>query len=199
MADLPKMEQNEKSGKLKNFFLLGVIPTLFAVLVLLVVLTFSGINIFDKAGELGRKIPVIGDKLVRDEEESRKQLEKELAELRGQLKDREMEIQRLKNALSEKDEEIESVLLEKERLEKQIDERLDEQEEGKADFREIVRTYENMSAKRAAPIISNMSDMEAIKILSHLRPEKRAAILEKMAPEQAAKYTEMFLTAEEGN
>lgn len=197
MADLPKMEQNEKSGKLKNFFLLGVIPTLFAVLVLLVVLTFSGINIFDKAGELGRKIPVIGDKLVRDEEESRKQLEKELAELRGQLKDREMEIQRLKNALSEKDEEIERV--QKERLEKQIDERLDEQEEGKADFREIVRTYENMSAKRAAPIISNMSDMEAIKILSHLRPEKRAAILEKMAPEQAAKYTEMFLTAEEGN
>lgn len=195
MAVSPKIEEKEKSGKLKNFILLGVIPTLFAITILLFALTLSGINIFDRVGEWGKKVPVIGEIFGGESEQSSAEQEQKLAELRGQLKDREMEIQTLKNALSEKEEEIERLQFEKEQIRQQ--EPVDEGTETKLDFRDIVKTYENMSSKRAATIINNLTDEEAIKILTHLRPEQRAAIMEKMNPEQAAKYTKMFLTEED--
>ena len=57
---------------------------------------------------------------------------------------------------------------------------------------EIVSTFEKMSAKSAAPVITNLSDAEAIQILSSLKPDNLASILEKMSPEDAAKYTSMM-------
>ena len=42
---------------------------------------------------------------------------------------------------------------------------------GKSNFKEIVSTFETMSAKKAAPIITRMKDDEAITILSSLKPD----------------------------
>ena len=73
------------------------------------------------------------------------------------------------------------------------------QEENKRAFREIVKTYETMSAKSAAPIISNMDTSEAVKILTNIKPESLAAIMEKLPAEEAAKYTELLTNETNGN
>ena len=56
-------------------------------------------------------------------------------------------------------------------------------------FKEIVSTFESMSAKKAAPIITGMEEHEAITILSNLKPDILASILENMSDEHAARYT----------
>ena len=67
-----------------------------------------------------------------------------------------------------------------------------EKEDYKRDMKEIISTFEKMSAKSAAPVITNMSDAEAIQILTSLKPEVLAPILEKMSPKDAAKYTSLM-------
>lgn len=66
------------------------------------------------------------------------------------------------------------------------------QEETKKAVAEIVKTYDTMSAKNAAAILSEMSENEALKILAELKPAKLASILEKMEPSIASKYTELL-------
>ena len=45
------------------------------------------------------------------------------------------------------------------------------EESTKQKFTEIVSTFEKMSAKSAAPVITKMSDAEAIQILTNLKPD----------------------------
>ena len=61
--------------------------------------------------------------------------------------------------------------------------------------KDIVKTYETISAKKAAPILSQMSETEALQILTNLKSDRLAEIMEKMEPEDAARYTEL-LTAD---
>nr|WP_281064436.1 hypothetical protein [Cytobacillus eiseniae] len=68
-------------------------------------------------------------------------------------------------------------------------------DENKRAFKDIVKTYETISAKKAAPILAQMTEEEAIQILTNLKSDTLAAIMEKMEPEDAARYTEL-LTAD---
>ncbi len=187
-----KTEKKEKLSKFQTFFMLGVIPTLFAVAVFLTILSFSGINVFEKAKELGQKLPFIG-KNIGEEVSDGEDQEQLIIELKGQIKDQEVVIGRLEKRLTEKDEENQRLIQQIEQLEEMIRDSDYEQDQEQTAFQEIVKTYENMTPKRAAPIISSMNDNEAVRILSNLKPEQRAAIMEKMDPEQAAKYTEMLV------
>nr|WP_225941854.1 hypothetical protein [Sporosarcina limicola] len=65
-------------------------------------------------------------------------------------------------------------------------------DDSKREFKGIVSTFEQMSAKSAAPVIMKMSDAEAIRILTNLKSDTLASVLEKMPPENAAKYTTMM-------
>ena len=88
--------------------------------------------------------------------------------------------------------------LQKTQLEQQIDELKQIQEQNKRDFKEIVTTYETMSAKNAAPIILNLKDDEAVKILSSISPDVLSKIMENMPATRAAKYTELLSTQKGG-
>lgn len=184
--------KNKKSNKLQGFLFIGVIPTLFAVVVLLIVLSFSGINVFEKTKEMGQKLPFIAEHIENDASKTEEEWERSLIELEGKVKDREAEIGQLKKNLAQKDKEIETHLLQIEQLQAQMDELHTHKEENKLALQEVIKTYERMSAKKAAQIITNMNDEEAIKILTNLKAEQFAAILENMKPEQAAKYTKML-------
>ncbi len=83
-------------------------------------------------------------------------------------------------------------MIEQEKLLDEIDTLNRGKDDSKTEFKEIVNTFEQMSAKSAAPVITKMSDAEAIQILTNLKPDKLAAIFEKMTPEDAAKYTTMI-------
>ncbi|MBS4189232.1 MotE family protein [Bacillus sp. FJAT-49705] len=195
MDKLSEEKESKKSSRFQGFIYLVLIPLLFAITIALIVMTILGHNVFELAKEYGQKIPFVSSVFEEDNSQSLEKLETKSIELEAEIKDREAKISQLESQLESKDEEISKVQLEKERLEEEILELTAIKEENKRAFKDIVKTYETISAKKAAPIISNMSEEEALKILSNVKADTLAGIMEKMEPELAAKYTEL-LTAE---
>lgn len=193
----------EKEGQHVNKFqwllFVVVIPSLFAIVIALVVLSFAGINVFETAKGLGVKIPFISEYVIDEKMPSIEEYEKDIISLEGEIKDREAKMEQLQAKIESKDMQVERMELEKTQLEAQIEELTAIQEENKRAFKEIVKTYETMSAKSAAPIIAKMESEEAIKILTNIKPESLAAIMEKMPAEDAAKYTELLTNETENN
>ena len=56
----------------------------------------------------------------------------------------------------------------------------------------MIKTYETMSAKKAAPIITQLNDKEAMTILANIKSDTLAAIMEQMNAVDAAKYTSLL-------
>jgi|UPI000426F76D flagellar motility protein MotE (MotC chaperone) len=179
------------------FIYIILIPLLFTITVALVVMTFSGINVFEAAKEYGNKIPLVGSLFAVDKKENNQQLEKNIIDLESQIKDREAKIQQLKTQMDQKDKSIQMGELEKSKLQQEVNNLVAIQEENKRAFKDIVRTYETMPVKKSAPIISKMPETEALKILSNIKPETLAGIMENMDPAQAAKFTGMLTTQDQ--
>ncbi|MDR2522590.1 MAG: hypothetical protein LBC93_02655 [Synergistaceae bacterium] len=57
---------------------------------------------------------------------------------------------------------------------------------------QVVRTYQDMSARNAAQIVEQLRDPLAVRLLQKLPNEARASILGKMDPRRAARLTELM-------
>jgi flagellar motility protein MotE (MotC chaperone) len=189
MEKLIEEQDEKKYSKIQWFFVVIVIPALFAIIVTVFVLTVAGVNVLEKANELKEKIPLIAIKEEVTEKQVLEETKDELTKLEAEVKDREAVIAELETETEGKDQEIEMLKLEKEKLQEQIDDLTLSQQDGEQTFKDIVNTYETMSAKKVAPIITEMNNDEAMKILSSLKSDTLAAILENMEAADAAKYT----------
>ncbi len=192
-------KENQDGNKLQWFLYVIAIPTLFAIVIALVALSILGINIFDTAKDIGGKVPFISQFVKEEKPLSIEEFEKDIISLEAEIKDREAKMDQLQSKIDSKDTQLKRMELEKAQLQAQIEELTAIQEENKRAFREIVKTYETMSAKSAAPIISKMDTEEAVKILTNIKPESLAAIMEKLPAEEAAKYTEILTNETNGN
>ncbi|GLB59347.1 MotE family protein [Cytobacillus sp. NCCP-133] len=199
MEKMPEELESQKTSRHRWFLFAFFISVLLAITVALLVFILSGNNIFETAKEYSQKVPFLSS--LFDEESSRSQevMETKLIGLEAEIKDREARISQLEGQLESKDLEIERAGLEKQRLEQEIDELTAIKEENKRAFKDIVRTYESISAKKAAPILTEMKDEDAIKILSNVNAETLASIMEKMNPEDAARFTALLTAAQENN
>ncbi|WP_071459446.1 MotE family protein [Bacillus massilinigeriensis] len=192
MSKLAEEKEIEGRGRLRRILSFVILPALFAVTLALIVMSFAGINIFDSAREIGARIPGIKQLVQKSETPSIKEAEKRMIGLEAEIKNQEAKMEQLQSKLDNKEKENDRIQLEKQQLEEQIDELAAIQAENKRAFKDIVRTYETMSPKSAAPIIAKMEDGEALKILKNVKPDSLSAIMEKMVPEDAAKYTELL-------
>lgn len=199
MAQSVEEKENQDGNKFQWFLYVIAIPTLFAIVIALVALSILGINIFDTAKDIGGKVPFISQFVKEEKPLSIKEFEKDIISLEAEIKDREAKMEQLQSKVDSKDTQLKRMELEKAQLQAQIEELTAIQEENKRAFREIVKTYETMSAKSAAPIISKMETEEAVKILTNIKPESLAAIMEKLPAEEAAKYTEILTNETNGN
>ena len=196
-----EVEENQsRKGKSFQWYLYVVfIPLTFAILVAVIVSFIAGINIIDTAKDFGKKIPIVGSLVQKNQANSSKSNDKYVIELQGQIKDREEKISQLETQISDKNKEIQRAELEQNRLQKEIDDVVSGQTEGKRALKDIIKTYESMSAKKAAPIITQMNDDEALKILSSIKADSLAAIMENMNAKDAAKYTQLLTTVADIN
>lgn len=180
----------EKSGsKFLWFIYVVVIPLLFAIVIALIVSTFAGINVFEKAKELGVKTHILSKNNVSSRSKAD---EEKIISLNAEIQNKDTQIENLQKQLDSKDNEKQQLVLEQNRLQEQIASLQKSQAQSTKDFKEIVSSYESMNPKSAAPIILQMKDENAVKILSKLSSEALASILEKMPANRAAKYTEML-------
>lgn len=199
MEKMPEEQGSRKASKLQWFLFAFFIPVLLVVTIALLFFTLSGRNIFETAKDYSQKVPLLSNVLNGEKSSTVENMETRLIDLEAEIKDREARIFQLESQIDSKDLQIERAGLEKQRLEQEIEELTAVKEENKRAFKDIVKTYESISAKKAAPILTEMKDEEAVKILSNIKAETLAAIMEKMEPEDAARYTALLTAAKENN
>ena len=183
-----KVDDSQSVSKSKMFLYWFIIPFLFALALLLIVAQIANINVFEKAKELtGVEKPE-----VVTEDDLSNRLGDKVVSLQAEIKQKEAEIGKIQASLDDSKKTNEELLVEQTRLLDEIENLKRQQNSTKQEYAEIVSTFEKMSAKTAAPVITKMSDAEALRILTSLKPDTVAKIYEKMTPEAAAKYTELM-------
>lgn len=191
------LENQEKKTSKLQWGLFALIPILVAIVATLIISIVAGVNVFEKAKEIGSNIPLVSNIINEDAPKKIADFEERIVELEGQVRDRETLISQLETKIEAQNETIDRLELEKDQIEQSIDELQAMQNENKRAFKDIIRTYETMSAKKAAPIIAEMKDTEALQILANIKADALAGILEKMEPKEAARLTEMLATYQE--
>ncbi|ARD49298.1 MotE family protein [Sporosarcina sp. P33] len=187
------MTESKKSiGFLQIVLAWIIIPLMFTAAVVLIIAKVADVNVFDQAKEWTSKVPFLEKKAPDEKVEGDLILEERVISLQAEIQEKEAQLFELQDELTQVKDSNEALEIEKEKLNEEIEKLKLAQSESKRDFKEIVTTYEQMSPKSSAPVITKMGDAEAVQILSSLKPATLAAILEKMSPEQAAKYTSML-------
>ncbi|WP_153720434.1 MotE family protein [Sporosarcina cascadiensis] len=187
-----EVQEKKSAGFFQILLAWIIIPLMFTMAVVLIIAKVADINVFDQAKEWTSKIPFLEEKAPDEQAEGDLILEERVISLQAEIQEKEAQLFEVQDELTKVKDSNETLEIEKEKLNEEIEKLKLAQSETKRDFKEIITTYEQMSAKSAAPVITKMGDAEAVQILSSLKPATLAAILEKMSPEQAAKYTTML-------
>ena len=178
----------EKTGSIGKRFVLWVfLPLLLVLIISLAVMSILGVNVFEKAEDLGIRIPFISGQT---EDSEIGLASSELVALQGQIKDQESQIEQLESTILQKDQSIAELEQEIEQQSLIIEELREVQADNKREFNEVVATFESMSSKNAAPILIEMDEFVALQILSKVDEETLASILENMPPADAARFAQ---------
>lgn len=183
-------EEQSRPGFFQKLFYLFVIPLVFTLAILLIIATFTNTNVFKMADSLKEKIPFLTSEEKGTENTSLS--EEKVVKLQAEIQEKEAEIDQLQSEIDTTTQANEELEAEKENLQYEIEQLKRTQEESQLEFQEILKTFENMSAKTAAPILTEMSDAEALRIMSSMKSDTLAAIFAKMSPADAARYTELL-------
>ena len=196
MEQFEKDEETKKTSKLQWFLFVVFIPLLFTISIVLLILTFSGINVFEQGKKYAAQLPFISQWIEGTEENEKKKLQEQLIELKATIVEKEKQLKKANDALKEKEAEIDALKQEIARLQTEKEQAQQpttpSTEQTDATRVDVVKMYETMSPKKAAEIIPQMSDQEAVNLLSKLKADKVASILEKMDAQNAAKYTSLL-------
>ncbi|WP_069365194.1 magnesium transporter MgtE N-terminal domain-containing protein [Salisediminibacterium beveridgei] len=185
---MSKQNQKKSEGKLQVFFMVVLIPAVFAIILAAVVLYYLGFNIGDQVRSAASALPFVENEEVTGGEEELSteayiaQLERENETL---IRDKE-NLERQTESQEEKIEELEEEL-----LVMQSDDMSDEgvevdTETSSADLNDIVRTLQEMTASRAADIMEELPEEQAVTYLQLMNNRARADILSRMEAETAA-------------
>ncbi|PYZ93144.1 hypothetical protein CR194_08060 [Salipaludibacillus keqinensis] len=173
--------KDKGQNKLQVFFMVVLIPAIFAVILAVVVLYYVGFNVGGTFQQAASMLPFIDD-----ETEEQMSDEEHMAQVEHENQSYLQQIQQLESEIEAKDTEIAS--LEAELFDQESEEVLDEEEteEVTADLNDIVKTLEDMTASKAADIISELPEEEAVTYLRMMRVNNRSNILSRVDPEVAA-------------
>lgn len=184
-----QIEQPENNpGIFQKLFYWVLIPMFFILAILLIVSMFTDRNVFKYLDEL----PFVSSNDDQELVDSSAQTEEKLVSLQAELNEKEAEISQFQIKFESSNVEKQDLQAEIEQLQYEIEKLISSQEESKKEFKEILTTFEKMSAKKAAPILVQMSDTEAVRIMSNMKPETLTALFEKMSPADAARYTQLL-------
>lgn len=191
-----ELEEKKEHGKIQWFFFVIFIPTVFAIILVGIVLTILGVNVIDHAKQIGSKVPYVSNLFVEKEEPDVKELLQTIAENNEELESLEAELEAKDKKIRSLQEELK---IKKQEYEREIENLTLEEEQTpteKDDLKDIAKTYESMSAKNAASILSELNTEEALLHISQISIAERAAILAKMEPEKAAEIMALLVEDE---
>lgn len=185
------MEDVKSPGIFQKLFFWVLIPLLFVIAVLLVIASFTNINVFEKAKELTENLPFVSSQ---EEPSNSNQIvdSQKVVELQAEIEEKEAQISKLQTQLDSANAKNQEAQTLQEELEYEIQKLKNEQTAAQQEFTEIISAFEKMSPKEAAPILVEMDSSEALRILKQLKAETLSDVLSKMSPADAAKFTEQL-------
>lgn len=192
------MAQTEEKAKRKKagFFqwvLVIIVPLVFAIIVLSIVLSLTGIDVVNTSKEFANKVPFLSSVVTTQEEEeqAREQnnFEKIISEKDTQIENLEVEVSSQSQTIDELNQEVVKLT---EQLAQATDNKEVNQEETK-NLSKLTKSYEEMEPERAASILTNVEQGMATAILNDMKDENRGEILSQMDAEIAAELTQSLL------
>ena len=183
-------EGNKKTNKLQWFFFVIVVPIIFAITLLLVILTIVGVNPFQAIQDYGSKVPIVSSFIDNADE---KKLEHEVSQLQATIKNNEAIIMDLENEVNMKEKEIEDLKAQISQLEEQLLKRNKTMETYDETVKSITQSFSNMEPVNAANILVEMDENIALDVLNSLSSEARGNILAAMDAKDAAKFTDSLV------
>jgi len=188
-------EKQESSFLEKAVFI--VTPILFVVVLLGLFLTFTGVNIRDKAIEIGHNIPLIKNIMPEpssavtssDEELRSEKFNERIVELEAQLAAAQEELATVTAKTVEQEQTINVLQQEKETTQEEAAQPAATDEEYSARIQELSSMFAKMTPSKAAPILQSMTLDEMALIFSKMRSDESVRIMEKMNPQIAADVT----------
>ena len=190
MNKATKMKDERKLSVFQWILYAGIIPVITVSAILLIVLTLTGHNFFKEA----EKLPIIGNLFSSKEQASSdlyEEYERELNELRAQLKDEQLKNDEMEKELEEKEQEIAELEAENEGLKEEINTLLESNSEERKNTDSMIKTFEKMSPKNAANILIQMDETTALNMMANLREQTLADILEKMPPSKRRNFRQV--------
>lgn len=170
-----------------------VIPLVFAIAVLLIIAKVADVNVLDKAKEWTSSVPVLEQKKQDSStQKDKKILEERVIAMKEEMKQKEQQLMEIQEDLKKSNAKNEELILAQEKLQAEILVLQRTNDDSRKEIGQLVSTFEQMSAKSAAPVITKMDDAQALQLLSQMKATTLAAVLEKMSPEDAAKYTALL-------
>jgi flagellar motility protein MotE (MotC chaperone) len=186
---MTKNNQKEKSqSKFQIIFMVILIPAFFAVILAVVLLYYLGFDVGETVKNASSALPFISaEEEELEDGEERLTDEESIAQLDHENQSYLQQIQQLENQLVTAETELET--LQEELLTLQSDEvDLDDEEldEITVDVNDVVKTLEEMTASKAADIISELPEDEAVTYLRMMNVRNRSDILGRVEAETAA-------------
>ncbi|MGP4068043.1 MotE family protein [Halobacillus sp. B29] len=180
-----KITDKQQGSKLQWFFLVIIIPIVFAITLAWIVLTLLGVNVTEQAGKYVSKVPGMSQSASVAEEENTKSNKKEV---QSSLDAKNEEIELLEEELSAKQTEIDELEQKVVKLEADVKSAQEVKEEKPENEKvmDMAASFQQMEPEEAAPIVENMSQDLAIQVLENVASEERGLIFGQMSPEAAA-------------
>ncbi|MBD7907129.1 MotE family protein [Sporosarcina gallistercoris] len=187
-------QEERKAGSFFQMLLAWfVIPLIFAIAVLLIIAKVADVNVVDKAKEWTASVPALEQKKQDSStKKDKKVLEDRVVAMKEELKQKEQQLMDIQEDLKKSNAKNEELTLAQEKLQAEILVLQRTNDSSSKEIAQLVSTFEQMSAKSAAPVITKMDDAQALQLLSQMKANTLAAVLEKMTPEDAAKYTALL-------
>lgn len=185
---MARMKGNEekKPGKLQWILFVIIIPIVFAITMLLVVLTIMGINPIESI----KKAPVVSSFVETEDEEI---LQNQIEEMRKETENKNVQIENLQGQISQKDSEIAELEEEIADLNVQLERRAETLLSEEETIKKLSNSFSGIEPATAAEIVVEMDETVALKLLEQMNDEERGSILGEMDPAQAAAFTDSLI------
>lgn len=187
------METEEREySKFQWFIMVIFIPTVFAVILFVVVMHFIGINVVEQTQQVATNLPFVSQFVTTEEDLAEEEEQLKIDELMEAISLKERDVQNLENQLAMYDKEIDLLEAKIDDLNQQLEEKNNSEQGIRVEYEEIARLYESMSAKNSANIISELPTQQAAEQLMYVRTSTRADILARLSPEKAAEIIKII-------
>ncbi|WP_186577470.1 MotE family protein [Aquibacillus kalidii] len=195
MAKRQAEEKVTKKATPIQWFVVLIVPLIFALVIAIGIMSFSGIDVIGKAEAFANKVPFLSSVVTTDVEGAHN---KEVQKLQEKIDAKTAEIDGLTGQVSERDAAIDSLKQEVENLTAQLEQKESEintaeKEDNSVVLEEVSSSFKEMEPEAAASIITNMEENLAVSILKQLPTKERGEVFGSMDPTVAAQLTNQLV------